>query len=80
MQANREPLNTYENAIWRIVQYVVQETHGQTEIGLAVEVVADTYWVSDSKVRHDVNKAARGLGFVPVSPPEFRSARELGVC
>ena len=79
MQSNRAPLNTYENAIWRIVQYVVQETHGETEIGLAVEVVADLFWVSDSKVRHDVNKAARGLGFVPSTPPKFASVRDLMV-
>ncbi|MBY5970810.1 hypothetical protein KUV28_00560 [Ferrimonas balearica] len=79
MQQNRASLNTYENAIWRIVQYVVQETHGEAEIRLAVQIVADIYWCSDAKVEHDVNNAARGLGFVPSTPPKFASVRDLMV-
>ena len=69
MQADRKPVADYERAIWRLVEKQVSENHSEAELAIAVELVADIYWVSDAKVRHDIQRGARSLGFVSVDAP-----------
>ncbi|MCE8419251.1 hypothetical protein LZ190_11115 [Rhodovulum sulfidophilum] len=72
MQADRAPLQTYEQAIWRLVQFVVSERFGAAEIDLAVDIVADIFWVEDKKVLADVAKASSGLGLCAAEAPARR--------
>lgn len=72
---DREPLATYEQAVWRLVQFAAAgKSVEQTD--LATQVVADLFWFSESKVRHDVSKALRSLGAsaAPRRPRSHRAA------
>ncbi|ARC90672.1 hypothetical protein [Rhodovulum sp. MB263] len=73
MQADRAPLQTYEQAIWRLVQSVVSEKFDAAQIDLAVDIVADVFWVTDKKVLEDVAKASSGLGLCSADAPARRS-------
>ncbi|MBK5923481.1 hypothetical protein CCR90_06730 [Rhodovulum sulfidophilum] len=73
MQADRAPLQTYEQAIWRLVQSVVSERFDAAQIDLAVDIVADIFWVADKKVLEDVAKASSGLGLRSAEAPAARS-------
>ncbi|WP_029375346.1 hypothetical protein [Oceanicola sp. S124] len=59
---DRSPLETYDQALWRLVQYVVSERYSRPELTLAIQLVADIYWVSEAKVVSDMNKRSSGLG------------------
>lgn len=69
--AMRNPLATYEQAVWRLVQ---MEAAGSTadKLELAVQIVADVFWLSDEKVVHDMKKASRNLGAMPAARPRRR--------
>lgn len=58
-QPERAPISTYENAIWRLVQYRADETLDDAAYDLVVTLVADIFWRTDVCVRRDVRKAAR---------------------
>jgi enolase len=61
-QANRLPIGSYEQAVWRLV--TAFEAAGQRstdEIRFAVEVIADVFWMKDSRVWQDVMAFSRGL-------------------
>ncbi|MBK5925661.1 hypothetical protein CCR90_18230 [Rhodovulum sulfidophilum] len=73
MQADRAPLQTYEQAIWRLVQAVVSERFDAAQIDLSVDIVADIFWVADKKVLEDVAKASSGLGLRSAEAPAPRS-------
>lgn len=60
-QPDRAPISTYENAIWRLVQYRADETLDDAAYDLAVTLVADIFWRTDPCVRRDVRKAAREI-------------------
>lgn len=56
-QADREPLETYEQALWRLVYILCKRGLRMPESGPlpdAAQIVADIYWVNDEKVRRDV--------------------------
>ena len=60
-QPERAPISTYENAIWRLVQYRADESLDDAAYDLAVTLVADIFWRTDTCVRRDVRKAAREI-------------------
>ncbi len=61
MQEDRPPIRSYEQALWRLTQAEVSERYTGAQLDLAVELVADVFWVSDKKVRHDLEKRVRGV-------------------
>ena len=69
--SDRQPLATYEQAVWRLAQFEVASGHTADQITLAVQIVADTFWFSDDKVRYDMRKACRSIGHG--LPPPRRS-------
>lgn len=73
MQEDRQPLRTYEQSLWRLVQWSVSGLHAADKIDLAIQVVADVFWLSDAKVRHDVEKRVRALN----APARSRRHREV---
>lgn len=60
-QEDRLPLETYDQAVWRIVQRRF-EGIGDEAFDELCAFVADTYWVTDKKVRRDVYVSSRKLG------------------
>jgi len=70
--STRSPLATYEQAVWRLVQMETENGHSPEQIELAVQIVADVFWLSDAKVAYDVKKAARSLGGNVAAPPRHR--------
>lgn len=76
MDHTRNPLVTYEQALWRLVQWDVGGKHTAEQLSLAVQIVSDVFWLSDDKVRHDVLKKRRTLGAMPrPSAPRVSSLR-----
>lgn len=61
MDATRDPIATYEQAIRRLVRFLVAEKCTPEQLDLAVQIVADIWWLSDEKVRHDMQKSSREL-------------------
>lgn len=76
MFSTREPLATYDQAIWRLAQKVVVG-RPQAEIDGATETVADVFWFSDEKVKHDLSKAL--LHISGASVVARRGSRRMGV-
>jgi hypothetical protein len=70
--STRSPLATYEQAVWRLVRMETENGHAPEQIELAVQIVADVFWLSDAKVAYDVKKAARSLGGNVAAPPRHR--------
>ncbi len=66
-------MSTYEQALWRLVQWQVSERYAYAEFDLAVQIVADVFWLSDAKVRADVEKQVRAL----CAPAPPRRQREV---
>ncbi|WP_143515573.1 hypothetical protein [Pseudooceanicola marinus] len=62
MSDDRPPIHEYDQALWRLVQFVVSERYSRIELSLAIQIVADIYWVSEAKVVSDMNKRSSGLG------------------
>ena len=67
-QADRAPITTYEEAIWRLVQFRADPEIDDVAYDVAVNLVADIYWRTDVCVRRDVRKAAREID------PDWRDA------
>jgi hypothetical protein len=63
--STRAPLATYEQAIWRLAQFEVSARYTSVQLELAVQIVADMFWLSDAKILHDVKKAARSVQIAP---------------
>lgn len=61
-QAVRLPISKYEQAIRRLVRVREDESLSDDAYAVAVELVADIYWLTDSRVRRDVILAAKELG------------------
>ena len=60
-QADREPIATYEKAVWRLVALRDDPEITDAAYDLAVKLLADVFWRSDLVVRRDVRKAAREI-------------------
>ncbi|MGQ0610428.1 MAG: hypothetical protein ACT4N9_04900 [Paracoccaceae bacterium] len=75
MFIEREPIATYEQAVWRLCYHVCSGVP-QAETDGAVKIVADVFWFSDEKVRADLSKALREIG--GIYPPS-RLPRRRGV-
>lgn len=73
----REPLATYEKAVWRLAQYDLGEGYTPDQLDLAVQIVADVFWLSDAKVRHDLKKAVRSIAANVAAPA--RARREVAI-
>lgn len=58
---NRLPVSTYDQAIWTLVKWDVAEAHLPDQLNLAVMMVADVFWVSEAKVRNDLNRYRRSV-------------------
>lgn len=61
-QHDRLPVSTYDEAVARLVQLRCDETVSDDAYDVAVELVADIFWLSDKRLRADVMKAAREIG------------------
>jgi hypothetical protein len=81
MDATREPLATYEQAVWRLAQYEVGQANTLGQMDLAIQIVADVFWFSQAKVRNDMEKAARSVASKVHAPRRARAviSRELRV-
>lgn len=80
-QRDREPLSTYEQAVWRLAQYEVGQANTLGQMDLAIQIVADLFWLSEAKVRSDAQKAARSVAANAFAPRRARAvvSRELRV-
>ncbi|WP_040671655.1 hypothetical protein [Rhodobacter ferrooxidans] len=63
-QEDRLPVSTYDEAVRRLVQIRLDDTVTDEAYSLAVNLVADIFWVADKRLRRDVAVAARQLGGV----------------
>jgi len=61
-QEDRLPVSTYDEAVWRLVQIRCDNRVGDYAYDVAVQLVADIFWLSDKRVRSDAMKAARTVG------------------
>lgn len=68
MQDDRLPIRDYGRALWRLTQWSVSERYTQAQLDLAVQVVADVFWLSDEKVMHDLRKKVASVSRAPALP------------
>lgn len=61
-QPDRLPLETYEQALWRLVQIRCDASISDDAYYLAVRLIADIFWQTDCRVIRDVRKAAVTIG------------------
>lgn len=61
-QADRLPISSYDDAVWKLVQIRLCEWLPDVAYDAAVELVADIFWKSDHKVRRDVIVASHEIG------------------
>ena len=60
-QADRSPISTYEQAVWRLVALREDPEINDVAYDVGVKLIADIYWRSDNVVRRDAIKLAREL-------------------
>lgn len=60
-QQDRLPVSTYEEAVRRLVCLHDDESIPDEAYNLAVDLVADIFWMADKRVRRDVLLAHRKL-------------------
>lgn len=60
-QHDRLPVSSYEEAVQRLVEIRVDETLSDDAYDIAVCLVADIFWHSDTRVRRDVRVASNEL-------------------
>lgn len=57
LDQDREPVSTYDGALWRLVAYAERlGEEKQQQLLPAVRIVADIFWVTEAKVWTDVRK------------------------
>lgn len=61
-QADRSPISTYEQAVWRLVALREDPEITDFAYDVAVKLIADIYWRTDTVVRRDAIKLAKELG------------------
>lgn len=66
------PITEYRQAVWQLAKFQVSHKHTHEQLALAVSIVADIYWYSEAKVRHDVDRAVRSVSAEDVSPARRR--------
>ena len=49
---DRQPLRNYEQALWRLIEWQVSERVPEGQIDLAIQIVADVFWLSDAALLH----------------------------
>jgi hypothetical protein len=59
------PISTYEQAVWQLAKFELVQKHTPDQLALAVSIVADVFWFSEAKVRHDVQRAIRRVSAEP---------------
>lgn len=69
INGSREPISTYEQAVWRLAQMDATQT---ASVCSAVDIVADIFWIKKSRVEADITKALSLLGGVRVIPSRVR--------
>jgi hypothetical protein len=62
-QEDRLPLGTYDQAIGRLLTIRADESLPDEAYHVAVTIVADIFWATDKRVRADVIKAAKEIGW-----------------
>lgn len=60
-QEVRAPITTHEKAVWRLVQLRADPDLSDEAYDIAICLMADVFWVSDTSLRRDVRKAAREI-------------------
>lgn len=60
--ADRQPISTYEQALWRLVEHFA--AHGPVisldePLPVVAEIVGEIFWVSPSRLRSDLLKCQR---------------------
>lgn len=66
------PISDYSQAVWRLATFEVSQKHTFEQLALAVSIVADIFWYSEAKVRHDVQRAVRSVSREDISPARRR--------
>lgn len=61
-QAERRPLATYDQAVNRLVTLSLSEDVTDEAYDLAVQVLSDVFWETETKMRADVIKARKVIG------------------
>lgn len=64
VQADRAPIATYQQALWRLASLLVKDEQEIPEIGplpVAAQFLADIFWLNDSKVRADLRRCMRAI-------------------
>jgi hypothetical protein len=62
-QEDRLPVGTYDQAVNRLLYIRADESVPDEAYDVAVTIVADIFWATDKRVRSDVIKAARQMGW-----------------
>ncbi len=60
-----EPIVDYRQAVWRLATFELLQKHTPEQLALAVSIVADIFWFSEAKVRHDMQRAIRSVSLEP---------------
>ncbi len=66
------PIAEYRQAVWRLTEFEVSGKYTADQLALAVSIVADVFWYSEAKVRHDMQRAVRSISRDDVSPSRRR--------
>jgi len=61
-QEDRLPVSTYDEAVRNLVCLRNREDLTDDSYDLAIQIVADIFWVRDKRLRRDVIVAAREIG------------------
>lgn len=61
-QDDRLPVSSYDEAVRRLVQIRCDEAVTDEAYDLAVSLISDIFWITDTRVRRDVIVAVRQLG------------------
>jgi hypothetical protein len=61
LQADRLPVSTYYQAVWRLVAIRNEPECDDFAYDTVVKLLADVFWVSDKRLRRDVLIAAREI-------------------
>lgn len=59
------PISDYSQAVWRLATFELLKKYTPDQLDLAVSIVADIFWFSEAKVRHDMQRAIRSVSLEP---------------
>lgn len=55
------PISDYDAAVRRLIKCKISEKFSDEQLALAVTIVADIFWFSEAKVRHDMGRGVRAI-------------------